>query len=198
MKHIFLSVSFILFTILSHAQLDKKTWLLGGNGSFYSYEGTHTSSTYNATTKVKNININTSVGYFLIDKFVVGIRPSYFYSRGKETQFSSGNTFGSYTQFLIGPFVRYYFLQKDKQFNLLGDISYSIGTNVSPSPPVTKGSLSELSINGGIEVFFNSSIGMEFLVGYKSKYEDIKGITGYSDKKNGFNVGIGFQIHLIK
>ena len=106
--------------------------------------------------------------------------------------------FGSATQFIVGPFSRYYFLEKDKQFNILLDAAYLFGTNSYPLANTGKGVINELSISAGLEAFFNTTVGVEFLVGYKSKYEDIKGITGYSDKKNGVNVSIGFQIHLEK
>ena len=188
---------FSFFLIFSaYGQLDKGTFLLGGNGSFYNYNGKFNSSNNNTTSKATDIKINASVGYFLIDKFVLGLRPSFSFNRGK--LIGTPNTFGSTTQFLIGPFSRYYFLEKDKQFNILLDAAYLFGTNSYPFANTEKGSINELSISTGLEAFFNTTVGVEFLVGYKSKYEDIKGITGYSDKKNGVNVSIGFQIHLEK
>lgn len=189
----------LLFTTNSFAQLDKATWLVGGNGSFYSYNGAYTSASNSNTTKVNNIDIRASIGYFPIDKLVVGLRPSLYFNKGHF--YVNGNSTGdisSNTQFLIGPFTRYYFLRKEKQFNLLADISYLVGTNSSPLTPNFKGSLREFNISAGVEIFFNSSCGVEFLVGYRNKYEDIKGTTGYTDKKNGFQVGIGFQLHLQK
>ena len=193
--YVLLSLSFIQISN-SFAQLDKGTYLLGGNGSFYNYNGKFNSSNNNTTSKATDIKINASVGYFLIDKFVLGLRPSFSFNRGK--LIGTPNTFGSTTQFLIGPFSRYYFLEKDKQFNILLDAAYLFGTNSYPFANREKGSINELSILTGLEAFFNTTVGVEFLVGYKSKYEDIKGITGYSDKKNGVNVSIGFQIHLEK
>jgi hypothetical protein len=199
MKHFFFLLVAITLTINSFGQLEKSTWLVGGSGSFYNYNGTYRSTSNNADTKVTNIDIKTSIGYFLIDKLSVGLRPSFSFSKGKVYQSGvQSGLISSNTQFLIGPFARYYFLEKEKQFNLLADISYLVGTNTSPLPPKTKGSLNEFSISGGAEIFFNSSVGFEFLVGYKKKYEDIKGATGYVDNKSGFQIGIGFQIHLIK
>ena len=190
-----LFLSFLL-TSYSFGQLDKGTFLLGGNGSFYKYDGKFNAVNNNNTSKATDIKINASVGYFLIDKFVLGLRPSFSFNRGK--LIGTPNTFGSTTQFLIGPFSRYYFLEKDKQFNILLDAAYLFGTNSYPFANREKGSINELSISTGLEAFFNTTVGVEFLVGYKSKYEDIKGITGYTDKKNGINVSIGFQIHLSK
>ncbi len=196
-QHSFLLL-FLLLSINSIGQLEKRTWLVGGSGSFYSYNGEFNSTAYNNTTKVISLDINASVGYFLIDKLVIGLRPIYFFSKGKI--YRNGIQLGQIankTQIGIGPFVRYYFLEKTKEFNLFGDISYQFGRNSSPLPPKEKGTISEFSILTGAEIFFNSSCGVEFLVGYKKKYEDIKGITGYTDKKDGFQVGIGFHLHLL-
>ena len=184
-----------LFTSYSFAQLDKGTFLLGGNGSFYKYDGKYNAVNNNNTIKATDIKINASVGYFLIDKFVLGLRPSFSFNKGK---LSTSSLVVSTTQFMVGPFSRYYFLEKDKQFNILLDAAYLFGTNSYPLANTGKGIINELSISAGLEAFFNTTVGVEFLVGYKSKYEDIKGITGYSDKKNGINVSIGFQIHLEK
>lgn len=192
---ILLSFAFLL-TSYSFAQLDKGTFLLGGNGSFYKYDGKFNAVNNNNTSKATDIKINASVGYFLIDKFVLGLRPSFSFMKAKQD--GTGATFGSVTQFIVGPFSRYYFLEKDKPFNILLDAAYLFGTNSYPFDNTGKGVINELSISAGLEAFFNTTVGVEFLVGYKSKYEDIKGIAGYSDKKNGLNVSIGFQIHLSK
>jgi hypothetical protein len=49
----------------------------------------------------------------------------------------------------------------------------------------------------GPEVFFNSAVGLEVLLGYKSSAEDINNAPhAYSDKRKGFQVIVGFQIHL--
>ncbi len=199
MKHFFFLSATLALTINSFGQLDKKTWLLGETGSFYTYNGDYTSTSNTNTTKVTNIDIKASIGYFPVDKLVVGLRPSFFFNKGKIYRNSiEAGEISSNTQFLIGPFARYYFLEKEKQFNILADISYLFGTNTVPFPPTTKGSLGEFSVSTGIEAFFNNSVGVEFLIGYKTKQEDIKGTTGYTDKKSGFQIGIGFQIHLEK
>jgi hypothetical protein len=189
----------LLLSINSIGQLETKTWLVGGSGSFYSYNGVYNSPTNSNTIKVNNIDIKASLGYFLINKLVVGLRPSFFCNKGH--LYENGNLigdFGSTTKFLIGPFVRYYFLQQEKQYNLLVDINYLIGKNSYPTSTSERGAINEFSISTGAEIFFNSSCGVEFLVGYKKKYEDIKGNTGYTDKKYGFQLGIGFQLHLQK
>ena len=80
-QHSFLLL-FLLLSINSIGQLEKRTWLVGGSGSFYSYNGVYNSPTNSNTTKVNNIDVKASLGYFPINKLVVGLRPSFFYNRG--------------------------------------------------------------------------------------------------------------------
>jgi hypothetical protein len=53
---------------------------------------------------------------------------------------------------------------------------------------------------GGIEAFFNSTAGIEMLLGYSKKVISIDGNTAgaFNNTKSGFQVSIGFQLHLIK
>ena len=51
----------------------------------------------------------------------------------------------------------------------------------------------------GTELFFNTSVGIEFLLGYLYQ-KNVKDETqnAYEYMKKGFYVSIGFQLHLIK
>jgi hypothetical protein len=48
----------------------------------------------------------------------------------------------------------------------------------------------------GPVIFFNTSVGMEFLFGYSSNIENVKEL--YKNSLKGFQIGIGIQIHLEK
>ncbi len=54
----------------------------------------------------------------------------------------------------------------------------------------------KFSIMAGPEIFFNSSVGMEFLLGYSYSKEDVE--QANKEVRKGFQIGIGFQIHLQK
>lgn len=82
MKYILTGTALLLFTLTAFAQLDKKTWQLGETGSFYTYHGEYTSTSNTRMTKVTSIDIKASIGYSPIDKFVVGLRPAFSYSKG--------------------------------------------------------------------------------------------------------------------
>lgn len=178
-----------------YSQLTQGNWLVGGSGSFYSYNQTYTSSGINTNYKYTSIDLSASVGHFIIDKLVVGLVPSFSYYKGTDP---NQGTVARPTKFAIGPFARYYFLDTDKGYNLLVDARYQFGINKDPLPPQGKGKLSNFSIMAGPEIFFNQSVGMEILLGYKATSETIDNQTKYQDKRNGFQVMIGFQIHLEK
>ncbi|WP_304064208.1 hypothetical protein [Pedobacter glucosidilyticus] len=59
----------------SFAQLEKGNWLVGGSGSFSSskYKGIPVDFTQT------NIDISTTLGYFVLNKFVTGLSGGYSY-----------------------------------------------------------------------------------------------------------------------
>ncbi len=191
MKHLFLLLLGIALSFSSFSQLAKKTWLLGGSGNLYSYHEKYDAPLTNYTTRFTTVDLSASVGYFFINKFTGGLRPYFFSKKGS----SSGGGQGNDLKVAIGPFVRYYFLNDEKQFNLLADLSYQLGINKILTGN-EKGKISILSAMTGIEVFFNSSVGLELLIGYVNRIEIINGNTGYNSNRKGFQTSIGFHFHL--
>ena len=59
-----------------------------------------------------------------------------------------------------------------------------------------KGDLRGFPALAGPVVFFNSSVGLEFLLGYSYSMEDIE--TFLKQVRKGFQIAVGFQIHLEK
>ena len=147
----------------------------------------------NGYSKELNLTLYPNIGYFITDKVAVGLRPYFSWGKGESFPYDptvSGGTSNS-KRYGIGPFV-YYFLEEKKQFNILTDISYQLGIwNLGD-----KGKLSNFSFLAGPVVYFNTSVGMELLLGYSAKSEELKNFSKNSSK--GFSVNIGFQIHLIK
>ena len=62
----------------------------------------------------------------------------------------------------------------------------------------TKGNSNTFNALVGPVIYLNTSVGLEFLVGYYSTTETIKQIGEITTKQNGFQFSIGFQIHLEK
>ena len=200
MKHILLIILFITsFTLTSSAQLDKGTWLTGGSASFYSYSQKFENLNAKRSSQVKEINLDAILGYFIIHKLSLGMQSSFRYYKGK----SDDGLSTEYSPFLIylGPNFRYYFLNSEKSFNLLTDITYQYGIykNISETTGV-KGNGSNLSAMAGTEVFFNETAGLELLFGYRQNNYKEKYPNGNTNilKKDGLFMSIGFKLHLVK
>jgi hypothetical protein len=129
----------------------------------------------------------------LADKFVLGLRPGYTKNKAQVTTTSGGNT--NENRLDVGPFVRYYFLKPDKQFNVLTDVSYQYGFYwFTP----TKGNRHTFSASAGTVVFFNSSVSLELLLGYYTQKENIDDAFKAKNEQKGLQMTVGFQFHLIK
>jgi hypothetical protein len=204
MKPILIALSLMLYNISVSAQLTKNTWLVGGMGSFYS--NIENQSTSSFSVQYRNIEMTTSasVGYFLATRFCTGLRPIFSWNKNKWTGVSTGGVGGGYgnnIRYAIGPFARYYFLNDNKQFNLLSDISYQLGVNknIGSNNSKDKGKYNTLFIAGGIEIFFNTTAGIEILLGYTEKVVSTENSPVESESnKKGLQVSIGFQLHLEK
>jgi hypothetical protein len=183
---------------ISSGQLTKQNWLVGGNGIF-------NSTTYNNSAgipgqKMTNIQLTPNIGYFITDKFATGLKLSFGSVRFR---IEGQNNLTKNTTYSFGPFVRYYLLPIKKQFNILIDGSYQYGIERSGggSAPIgqplefsiTQYKKNTFSISAGPVLYFNSHVGLEFLIGYTtSKY------VKFSGNNNTLLVGIGLQVHLEK
>lgn len=152
------------------AQLTKGHWLVGGNGSFYSYKNEIISSVPTINGKFNQIDISPNIGYFFADKFALGIRSTISSIKGKDIVVGgNGSGESSGQRYLIGIYGRFYFLEKKKQTNILADVSYKSGLIRGLNN--TKGTLNTISFAAGPVIYFNSSIGIEFLFGYQASFE---------------------------
>lgn len=185
-KIFFFILSFTFYCLTAQSQLDKKSWLVGGSASY-------TNSKFNsgflgASTNVEQyqFTISPAVGYFLIDKLCTGLVTS-FQETGSRAQ---GTTVWSkYSNFNFGPFLRYYFLKKEKTVNILAQTYYQFGAEGSTSG-LNK---STLDFSAGPVLYFNSSVGLELLISYLTyTYKNIS----VSDSKVQFSLGL--QVHLQK
>lgn len=173
-------ILFILTHYTANAQLTKGTWLLGGNGSYRS-------SKYNVPggqdSKQTLIGINGNIGYFVRDKFAIGLKPGY--ERYDAVDFSRYIS----NEYKIGPFVRLYFLPNERQVNLFAELSHQFGyRSVKGGGSFNNNNFSGLA---GVAAFLNTTIALEFTLGYSyylynNNTGDVKSIIA----------GVGFQFHL--
>ena len=99
---------------------------MGGSGKLYSYNDDYKNSNYTVQYKNLDVDISASLGYFVADKVSFGLRPTFSWTKSKWVS-ATGGVSGGYSnikRYSIGPFGRYYFLNINKPFNLVGDISY--------------------------------------------------------------------------
>lgn len=177
---VLLSISLILLTTNVKSQINKNNWMIGGAASLRS-------SKYDvgggATNKQFIVQLSGDVGYFIIDKFAAGLKPGYSRTETNSTH----NIVNTYN---IGPFIRYYFLPKEKYVNLFSEFGYQYG-KTKTNQGVSQNS-NNLSAIAGCAVFFNSSVALEFTLGYSS--------FSYNTSGNVKSLisGIGFHFHLEK
>ena len=189
-------MTFLLLTKTVYCQLDKGTWLVGGSGSFQSVDRDYIVPPDVVKFKQTDLSITPTIGYFIMDKLVIGLRPSFTWSKLKYVSsignLGGGNGNNSWLE--IGAFGRWYLLPKDKNYNIVSDGSYQYGLQSNFGKRTGHGNTFKFSI--GPELYFNSSVGIELLIGYSSRkelYDD-----GKSNFYRGFLTTIGFQFHLEK
>ena len=190
MKILLASLAFI-FSITANCQTDKGAWLIGGNCNFLSSKNTTSGSTYSLASDRIDIGISPNIGYFIVDKLAIGIKTSF--SKYKEQGLGGG--YSNINRFEFGPLVRYYFLNpEEKNYNILADINYQYG--ITKDLHYFNGEINTFSASVGTVIFFNTSVGLEFLLGYYQRKENI--YNSYKTTQKGLQTSIGFQIHLNK
>ncbi len=188
-KSFLLILAASLFFSKSNGQITKGNWIVGGNANLlYTNSKTETSDT-----KTTTIGLTPNIGYFIVDKFAGGVRLSFYNSQIKFGP--PNNNFTKFSNYSIGPFIRYYFLQVDKQYNIITEITYQFGkekveTNNSSGVNISK---NNFTFSAGPVIYFNSSVGIEFLLNYSSSGNNIN-----NGRSNSIGIGIGLQVHLQK
>jgi hypothetical protein len=160
----------LLFAFASIAQIKKGNWMMGGSASFSSSKSTQ--SGIDIPEKIR-FSLSPNIGYFVIDKLAVGSSAQL----GTET--------GTETGFGLGPFVRYYFLEKEKPINFFSEASYSFFRYVHNTAKYDS-----LNIKAGAVYFLNNSVGLEVALNYLNQKNNL------DYKNNSIYLGVGFQIHL--
>jgi hypothetical protein len=188
MKKLAAAIAFVfLFHQASYSQLTKGNWMVGGSGNFST--SSYTLAFYQ--TKSTTLSISPTIGYFIADRFPIGLRVILSNYNASDYNTTNGTT-GQANNFGIsaGPFVRYYFFrQVDRPVNVFVEGNYSYGYNTTIDR--SKYYLNRFSFMAGPVIYLNNSVGLEFSIGYY--YTQQYGLT-----TTGIQTGLGFQIHLEK
>ncbi|MFZ5978712.1 MAG: hypothetical protein ACOYU6_13775 [Bacteroidota bacterium] len=192
MKLFFSFLLLLCCTLTAHAQLEQGTWLVGGSGSYYNYTALNSGPNYSTDSKYTNISLTPYIGIFILDKFAVGVLPTFSSVKGKVT--STGGMSTNVQRYRIGPFARYYILNAANPFNIVTAISYQYGVFGG----IATGNLTTFSALAGPVIYFNSVVGLEMLLGYNYSKEMQTDVGGINAITKGFQISVGFQIHLKK
>lgn len=136
-KWIFIIALFL--STITQGQITKGIWLVGGSANFSSANGETISNTGTQKSIFLDISASPNIGYFIADKFAVGLKPSFTYSKAdyggliNDGVQVAGGGYSHITWFDFGPFIRYYFLPTDNRINVFAEGNYSHGTaNTNP------------------------------------------------------------------
>lgn len=195
MKKRLVSIFIVVLAVnYANGQITKGNWMVGGSASLV-----HTN--YNSTGTVKYsttfLLIAPKIGYFIWDKFSAGaVLSASFIKNSYPSNPSSGTiSYSNKSQsYNIGPFVRYYLLHAERETNLFleGSYQFQLRKDITASAD-SRQSANIMVLSGGVVLYLNSSVGVEFAVGYSSlRYNN------FSESSNSLQTGIGLQIHLQK
>ncbi len=166
----------VIFAVALNAQTMKGTWLLGGTAGFNSSKPN--ASGAKSTT---NLGLNPNVGYFVMNNLAVGA----------SLDFNSASYDGDgYTQFAVGPFVRYYIVDLGAKAKLFGQGQFGYGSFKFKDEDAV-GNIA-WGLSAGVAYFLNPSIALEGSLGYNSS----KSTEENAVANNTFGFNVGFQIHL--
>jgi hypothetical protein len=160
--------------------IKKNNWMVGGRAMWSSQ--TQDIDPYEI--KRSSFGISPDVGYFFMDKFAGGLRFDVDYDK---TDINNNET--KQTDLVVSPWLRYYFLQPEKDLNIFAQGKYGIGSSKVNDNDAE--SISKWALEGGLAYFCNPLVALEFTLGYRStKYE------GDDNPANSLFFSVGFQIHL--
>jgi len=217
-------------TCLVFPQNKKGNLIIGtdvGSGSFYfgnSESGSSTNSdVYKSSYTSFSLGVYPTIGYYFTDNLVAGTYFAATFSTNKYKSSTTANSStseskSSYVYFSLGPFARFYLGQDNGKGRLF--VHVSAGFSLYPvytytyTPSDGSGYTSKyekyfpwnLGLRIGYEHYLNTTIGLEFYIGYTythSKYDNAYDYPtaedytyNYASNDNGITIGAGLQIHL--
>ena len=170
MKKIIFITMLLSTWFIMNAQTESGDWIVGGRLDVNTAENN------------TRIGINPNAGIFVANNFAVGANFLIDYAKSGDVKS---------TDFGIGPFLRYYFLNGTVKPLIHASFRYLSSKVKAPTFSSTNNG-SNFLIAGGVALFINENVAIEMLSGYsRTKYKDFDG-------SGGFNLGIGFQVYLTK
>ena len=174
MKQLFLGLCLMLSFQFIHAQTQKGTLLLGGNGNI----GIASSSGFSTF----SLGLNPNIGIFIKDNLAIGGVLNF--------GLASSDNFTS-TVYGISPFIRNYFdlLSDNKKIFITAQVGI-IGQSIENLGFESSSSGLNLLVGAGMDFFLSEQVAFEVLLNYN--YQNINELGN----SNNFGVNVGFQIFL--
>ncbi|WP_336516796.1 hypothetical protein [Pollutibacter soli] len=172
------------------SQVEKDNWMIGGqiNGAFQKF---------GEETQFKNRSIEISItpkaGYFVLDKFAVGINTGYSFTHSKYFNSSISDwDENSFSRFTPGIFTRYYFLAPASKINLFGELAGGLRLAAFKSDNGdTKYNGYQYSGAFGMAYFLNKTVSLETSLMYQYQTEN-----SHSPGVHNIILNLGFQVYL--
>ncbi len=172
MKKILSGLALLAFVMTADAQTSKDDWMVGGNFRL------------NTTDNNTQIAFTPNAGVFVADNFAVGGNFSLAFSKIGSTR---------NTDFMVGPFVRYYFTTETQAVRPIVHAAFNyISQKTKNGSFSSTRNGSNYFIGGGAAIFLSQQVSLDALLGYdRTKLKNYPGSGGFA-----FN--IGFQVYLLK
>lgn len=196
MKKVLLLVAvMVMISSLSKAQAKKGDILVGATSSL-NFGSMSSSIEYDGEStdigKTTEFSFSPGIGYFVVDGLALGLDINWETSINKPDEGDEVKT----SQFLIGPFAKYYFGATNLKPFLESSFGFGSGNNDEQDY-----NISGYGLGGGVAVFLNEVVSLEFGLGYGGTTAQMKDVQidfyGNTDdvdvKTNGFAFEFGFS-----
>lgn len=195
MKKTIITIIVALACIESYAQTEKGKIFIGGGVNFRSQS--NQSDNQNANIKNNNFGISPSVGYFVADRFAIGLSAGYNASKDSYRTFDQqGNPLVAELKsnsLSISPFVQYFFPISDGKFFFSPTLGTSLGfgksRNSFPTSNTYSTTMFSVSVNPGFSYFPTEHWGINLNVGGLSYY--VTNPEGDNNNTSNLNFGLG-------
>jgi hypothetical protein len=197
----------ILFIVIgsASAQIGKGAYYLGGSFN-YNYDQAGTSNIYSYSTgstvytnsHITNIQVSPDFGFFLTDRWAIGLQLGYSRVSGRETNdyIANDSTTASYTRsdtyhsdaIGIGVHLRYYWMLNDR-------IGIFPQFGVTTSNDLNNFNDGTLSLGGNANIVFFATPHLAINLGFGNLAYNLDYLSKTSNFNLGLNTNIGFGIN---
>ena len=187
MKKIVLSAVAILAFGFANAQDSSSYGFSQGNVIVEGNIGFSSTNNKNTEVKTNSFEFNPKVGYFLTDKFALGIELGV----GSDKSETAGTDTNKNSNFDAGVFGRYYFLELGQRFKTYAEVGVGFRSGKETLADVKYtgvGFDAGLGINYFVSDSFAINFGLSDILAYNSKkYDDAEATSDFTGNVNVFN-----------